>query len=117
MKLRHVMRKTNIKYSKCAENNFMEHDYRKLYEELSQSFWKLQQVPQTQEEQAYESLIQELESMTKNFQTEIAELESKNSEIKSSIDSISEIRQQYESLKNRERELRELQREVDSYYF
>lgn len=88
-----------------------------MYSELSRRFWKLQQVPQTEEEQTYASLIADLESLTAQFSREISDLESTNRALRSSVCAASDLCARYDALKAREQRLRALQRDVDSFYY
>ena len=94
--------------------NFSRKSYNELYNEISQEFWKLQQVKQTPEEEEYENLIRQLETMLSDFRSEIEELEITNAKLQEKVEDVGPIKETYNQLREEEAQLKQLKRDLES---
>lgn len=94
--------------------NFSRKSYTELYNEISQEFWKLQQVKQTPEEEEYENLIKQLETMLSDFRSEIEELELANAKLQERVEDVGPIKEAYNLLRSEELQLKQLSSDLEN---
>jgi len=87
--------------------------FRARYEEISNQFWRLQQVEETEEEAEYAKLCRELESMLTAYRDELEALERENLEQRGQVEGLSGIKAQYQALRNEEAYLIQLKNDLD----
>ena len=88
--------------------------YKEKYEEVSNQFWRLQQIEETEEEAAYAKLCTDLESMLVQFREELADLETQNQNLQRELEGMSNIKAKYQQLKEEEAYLLQLKSDLDN---
>ena len=87
--------------------------YRAKYEDISNKFWSLQQVEETEQESEYARLCMDLERMLTEYRNELSELESENIRLQKQLDDTGDIMQKYEEVREEHEYLNSLKSDLD----
>lgn len=89
--------------------------YKQKYLKKASEFWNLQEIPKTKEEEEFENLIHQLESMLEQHKAEVHNLEVENEEKQRQIGDVTSVIIEYEKLKREQINLSQLQKDIERY--